>query len=79
MICQTSLIVADSEALESTRMDFAESKRFLNGLLSDVETIFRENGALKEMNARLTGTILAKNVEIEALKKELKEFKEQYG
>lgn len=60
-------------------MDFAESKRFLNELLSDVESIFRENGTLKEMNARLTGTILAKDVEIEALKKELQEFKEQYG
>lgn len=37
-----------------------------------------ENETMKEMNARLTGSLLAKDVEISALKKELEEWKKNY-
>ena len=50
----------------------------IESLLKKVAEIEKENCVLTEMNSRLQGTILAKEVEIEGLKKELKEWKAQY-
>ena len=47
----------------------------LESLAIKARDLEHENETLKEMNARLSGSILAKDVEISALKKELEEWK----
>lgn len=50
----------------------------LESLALRARDLEHENETLKEMNARLSGSILAKDVEISALKKELEEWKKNY-
>lgn len=50
----------------------------LESLALKARDLEHENKTLKEMNARLSGSILAKDVEISALKKELEEWKKNY-
>ena len=50
----------------------------LESLALKARDLEHENATLKEMNARLSGSILAKDVEISALKKELEEWKKNY-
>lgn len=50
----------------------------LESLALKARDLEHENETLKEMNARLSGSILAKDVEISALKKELEEWKKNY-
>jgi len=50
----------------------------LESLAIKARDLEHENETLKEMNARLSGSILAKDVEISALKKELEEWKKNY-
>ena len=50
----------------------------LESLVLKARDLEHENETLKEMNARLSGSILAKDVEISALKKELEEWKKNY-
>lgn len=50
----------------------------LESLVLKARDLEHENEILKEMNARLSGSILAKDVEISALKKELEEWKKNY-
>lgn len=50
----------------------------LESLAVRVGDLEHENKTLREMNARLSGSLLAKDVEIEALKKELEEWKRNY-
>ena len=50
----------------------------LESLALKARDLEHENETLKEMNARLSGSILAKDVEISALKKELEEWKKTY-
>lgn len=50
----------------------------LESLALKARDLEHENETLKEINARLSGSILAKDVEISALKKELEEWKKNY-
>ena len=50
----------------------------LESLALKARDLEHENETLKEMNARLSGSILAKDVEISALKRELEEWKKNY-
>lgn len=50
----------------------------IDALLKRLSEIEHQNCVLSEMNAKLQGSILAKDVEIEALKKELEEWKRNY-
>ena len=50
----------------------------LESLVLKARDLEHENKTRKEMNARLSGSILAKDVEISALKKELEEWKKNY-
>lgn len=50
----------------------------LESLALKARDLEHENETLKEMNASLSGSILAKDVEISALKKELEEWKKNY-
>lgn len=50
----------------------------IDALLKRVSEIEHQNYVLSEMNAKLQGSILAKDVEIAALKKELEEWKRNY-
>ena len=50
----------------------------LESLVLKARDLEHENKALKEMNARQAGSLLAKDAEISALKKELEEWKKNY-
>ena len=50
----------------------------LESLALKARDLEHENETLKEMKARLSGSILAKDVEISALKKELEEWNKNY-
>lgn len=50
----------------------------LESLALKARDLEHENETLKEMNARLSWSIFAKDVEMSALKKELEEWKKNY-